>query len=117
MAAPLAVTAPSSVQNLMNSSSRRFDGKSRSLDDRDYKRYFYNCNACLVGAPTGIIHHVPSYSKKKVQLRIKSTYHNHMPILALYCHLPKTRVIVYDLSKKEILKIRLEFTVLVISSA
>ena len=35
MAAPLAVTAPSSVQNLMKSSSRRFDGKSRSLDDRD----------------------------------------------------------------------------------
>ena len=35
MDAPFAVTAPSSVQNLMNSSSRRFDGKSRSLDDRD----------------------------------------------------------------------------------
>ena len=37
MAAPLAVTAPSSLQNLMKSSSRQFDGKSRSLDDRDYK--------------------------------------------------------------------------------
>ena len=36
MAAPFAVTAPSSVQNLMNSSSRRFDTKLRSLDDRDY---------------------------------------------------------------------------------
>ena len=36
MAASLAVTAPSSVQNLMKSSSRRFDGKSMSLDDRDY---------------------------------------------------------------------------------
>ena len=36
MAAPFSVTAPSSIQNLMNSSSRRFDGKSRSLDDRDY---------------------------------------------------------------------------------
>ena len=36
MAAPFAVTAPSSVQNLINSSSRWFDGKSRSLDDRDY---------------------------------------------------------------------------------
>ena len=36
MAAPIAVTAPSSVQNLKKSSSRRFDGKSRSLDDRDY---------------------------------------------------------------------------------
>ena len=35
IAAPLAVTTPSSVQNLMKSSSRRFDGKSRSLDDRD----------------------------------------------------------------------------------
>ena len=35
MAAPFPVTAPSSVQNLMNSSSRRFDGKSKSLDDRD----------------------------------------------------------------------------------
>ena len=35
MAAPFAVIAPSSVQNLMNSSSRRFDGKSRSLNDRD----------------------------------------------------------------------------------
>ena len=35
MAAPLAVTAPSGVQILMKSSSRRFDGKSRSLDDRD----------------------------------------------------------------------------------
>ena len=34
-AAYLSITAPSSVQNLMNSSSRRFDGKSRSLDDRD----------------------------------------------------------------------------------
>ena len=37
MAAPIAVTAPSSVQNLKKSSSRRFDGKSMSLDDRDYK--------------------------------------------------------------------------------
>ena len=37
MAAPLAVTTPSSVQNLMKSLSRRFDGKLRSLDDRDYK--------------------------------------------------------------------------------
>ena len=36
MAAPIAVIAPSSVQNLMNSSSRRLDGKSRSLDVRDY---------------------------------------------------------------------------------
>ena len=36
MAAPFPVTMPSSVQNLMKSSSRRFDGKSRSLDDRDY---------------------------------------------------------------------------------
>ena len=35
MAAPMAVTAPSSVQNLKKSSSRRFDGKSMSLDDRD----------------------------------------------------------------------------------
>ena len=43
MAAPLAVTAPSSVQNLMKSSSRRFDGKSRSLDDRDFI-YFNNFN-------------------------------------------------------------------------
>ena len=31
----IAVTTPLSVQNLMNSSSGRFDGKSRSLDDRD----------------------------------------------------------------------------------
>ena len=38
MAAPIAVTAPSSVQNLKKSSSRRFDGKSMSLGDRDYKR-------------------------------------------------------------------------------
>ena len=36
MTAPFAITAPSCVQNLMNSSSRRFDGKSMSLDDRDY---------------------------------------------------------------------------------
>ena len=36
MAAPFQVSMPSSVQNLMKSSSRRFDGKSRSLDDRDY---------------------------------------------------------------------------------
>ena len=36
MTAPFAVTAPSSVQNLMSNSSRQFDGKSRSLDDRDY---------------------------------------------------------------------------------
>ena len=35
MAAPIAVTAPSCVQNLKKSSSRRFDGKSMSLDDRD----------------------------------------------------------------------------------
>ena len=31
MGAPSAVIAPSSVQNLMKSSSRRFDGKSRVL--------------------------------------------------------------------------------------
>ena len=36
MAAPFTITAPSSVQNLMNSSSRQFDGKSRSRDDWDY---------------------------------------------------------------------------------
>ena len=36
MAAPLTITAPSNVQSLMKSSSRRFDGKSRSLNDRDY---------------------------------------------------------------------------------
>ena len=36
MAAPFPDTMPSSVQNLLKSSSRRFDGKSRSLDDRDY---------------------------------------------------------------------------------
>ena len=36
MAAPIAVTASSSVQNLKKGSSRRFDGKSMSLDDRDY---------------------------------------------------------------------------------
>ena len=35
MAVPIAVTPPSSVQNLINTSSRRFDGKLRSLDDRD----------------------------------------------------------------------------------
>ena len=35
MAAPFPVTMLSSVQNLMKSSSRRFDGMSRSLDDRD----------------------------------------------------------------------------------
>ena len=40
MAAPLTVTALSRVQNLMKCSSRRFDSKSRSLDDRDY------CNWC-----------------------------------------------------------------------
>ena len=34
MVAPIAVTALASVQNLMKSSSRRFDDKSRSLDDR-----------------------------------------------------------------------------------
>ena len=34
MAARFAVAMPSSV-HLMNSSSRRFDGQSRSLDDRD----------------------------------------------------------------------------------
>ena len=38
MAAPFEETAPSSVQNLINSSSRRFDGKSMSLDDRDYQK-------------------------------------------------------------------------------
>ena len=32
----IVMAAPSSVQNLMNSSSRRFNGKSMSLDDRDY---------------------------------------------------------------------------------
>ena len=36
MDAPLAVTAPSSIKNLMKSLSRQFDGTSRSLDDRDY---------------------------------------------------------------------------------
>ena len=41
MAGPFAVTAPSSLQNLMKSSSRRFDGKSRSLDDRDYRSHNY----------------------------------------------------------------------------
>ena len=35
MAAPFPVTALSSYQNLMNSSSRRFDSKPRSFDDRD----------------------------------------------------------------------------------
>ena len=35
MAAPFPITMPSSVQNLMKNSSRRFDGKSRSLNDRD----------------------------------------------------------------------------------
>ena len=35
MATPLEVTASSSVQILMKSSSRRFDGKSRSLDNWD----------------------------------------------------------------------------------
>ena len=35
MVAPLAVTAPSSIQNSMNSSSRPCDGKLRSLDDPD----------------------------------------------------------------------------------
>ena len=35
MAAPFTVTTPSSVQNLMHRSSRQFNGKSRSLDDRD----------------------------------------------------------------------------------
>ena len=34
MAAPCTVTAPTNVKNLTKSSSRRFDGKSRSLDDR-----------------------------------------------------------------------------------
>ena len=41
MAAPIAVSAPSSVWNLMKSSSRRFDGKSRSLDDRDYVKIWF----------------------------------------------------------------------------
>ena len=35
MAAPCTVTAPTNVKNLMKSSSRRFDGKSRSLDEWD----------------------------------------------------------------------------------
>ena len=39
MAAPCTVAASSSVQNLMKSSSRRFDYNSRSLDDRDYVCY------------------------------------------------------------------------------
>ena len=51
-----------------------------------YKRQFYNRRA-----PTGIM---PTYSKNKAQFQIKSMYHNHMTILALYCHPPKTRVIV-----------------------
>ena len=38
MAAPIAVTASSSVQNLKKCSSRRYDGKSMSLDNRDYGR-------------------------------------------------------------------------------
>ena len=45
MAAPFPVTMPSSVQNLTKSSSRRFDGKSRSLDDRDYTKYGFS--SCL----------------------------------------------------------------------
>ena len=47
MAAPHAVAAPSRVQKLMSSSSRRFDGKSRSLDDREYllnKQSKYDAN-------------------------------------------------------------------------
>ena len=52
MAAPFAETAPSSVQKLMNSSSRRFDGKSRSLDDRDYM----NARWTLGIKPTHIKH-------------------------------------------------------------
>ena len=36
MDAPFALTAPSSVQNSMKSSSRQFNSKSMSLDDRDY---------------------------------------------------------------------------------
>ena len=44
MAAPFPVTMPSSVQNLMKSSSRRFDGKSRSLDDRDYSLQYISAN-------------------------------------------------------------------------
>ena len=35
MAAPIVVNMPSSFQNLLGTSSRQFDGKSRSLDDRD----------------------------------------------------------------------------------
>ena len=33
MAAPFEVTGPSSVQNLIKTSSRQFDGKSGSLED------------------------------------------------------------------------------------
>ena len=33
---PFELTAPPSVQNSMKSSSRRFNSKSMSLDDRDY---------------------------------------------------------------------------------
>ena len=40
MATHLGVIATSSVHHLMKSSSRRLDGKSRTLDDRDY--YFQN---------------------------------------------------------------------------
>ena len=49
MAAPIAVTAHSSVQNLKKSSSRRFDGKSMSLDDRDYIFYTLNIAVAFVG--------------------------------------------------------------------
>ena len=49
MAAPIAVTAPSCVQNLKKSSSRRFDGKSMSLDDRDYTECSLNSGcACVI---------------------------------------------------------------------
>ena len=48
MAAPCTVTAPSSNQNLMNSSSRRLDGKLRSLDDRDYQMEMRKYNSALL---------------------------------------------------------------------
>ena len=48
MAAPCTVTAPSSNQNLMNSSSRRLDGKLRSLDDWDYQMEMRKYNSALL---------------------------------------------------------------------
>ena len=42
MAAPIAVTAPSSEQNLMNSSSKRFDGRSKSPDNRNYVNVLFD---------------------------------------------------------------------------